>query len=83
MNRPRTEHTWRLTLAYDGTKFCGYQAQPGQRSIQEEMQKAVKVLAGQDVFLRVAGRTDAGVHALGQTVAATFSSTISSDPMPE
>jgi tRNA pseudouridine38-40 synthase len=59
---------YRITLAYDGTDFQGWQAQrPGARTVQGEVERALARLAGnQRVAVHGAGRTDAGVHALGQ-----------------
>jgi tRNA pseudouridine38-40 synthase len=57
----------RLLLEYDGTRFCGWSRQRGGRSVQEELERALAVvLRRPEVALTVAGRTDAGVHALGQ-----------------
>lgn len=58
-----------LAVAYDGTDFAGYQVQPGQRTVQSELERAAEKLAGHPVAVRAAGRTDAGVHALAQVVA--------------
>jgi len=58
-----------LAVAYDGTEFAGYQVQPGQRTIQGELERAAAKLAGHPVAARAAGRTDAGVHAMAQIVA--------------
>jgi len=58
--------TARLLLEYDGTAFAGWARQPGQRSVQEELETALAVVRREPVSLTVAGRTDAGVHALGQ-----------------
>jgi tRNA pseudouridine38-40 synthase len=57
-----------LTLEYDGARFAGWAMQPGKRTVQEEVERALGVLLRADgrVPLTVAGRTDAGVHALGQ-----------------
>ncbi len=55
-----------LTIAYDGTAYAGWQVQPGQRTIQEELEQALARLTGQTVRVTGSGRTDAGVHALGQ-----------------
>lgn len=57
----------KLTLAYDGAGFRGWQSQPGGGSVQDVLQEAVSRLAGgQRVSVQGSGRTDAGVHALGQ-----------------
>lgn len=59
----------RLDLAYDGTDFSGWAAQPGLRTVQGEIETAIAVLlrsSAADVRLTVGGRTDAGVHARGQ-----------------
>ena len=57
----------RLLLEYDGSRFCGWSRQPGGRSVQVEVERALAVVLRQpEVALTVAGRTDAGVHALGQ-----------------
>ncbi len=57
---------YRLTIAYDGTPFAGWAAQPGQRTIQGEVEAALERILGGSPSLTVAGRTDAGVHAWGQ-----------------
>lgn len=57
---------WKLTIEYDGTPFAGWQVQENAPSVQEEIEKAVTAFSGEKVNLWVAGRTDAGVHALGQ-----------------
>ena len=60
-----------LTLEYDGTDFEGWQRQPaGHRSVQGVLEAALADLAGHEVTVRGAGRTDAGVHAAGQLAAA-------------
>ena len=58
--------TWKLTLAYDGTEFRGWQVQPGERTIQGELQAALGRVTGESPLPQGSGRTDAGVHALGQ-----------------
>jgi tRNA pseudouridine38-40 synthase len=56
-----------ITFSYDGTNFNGYQRQDGLRTIQEEMEKALKIINdGIDTTLNSSGRTDKGVHALCQ-----------------
>jgi len=57
---------FRADFAYDGTKFSGWAKQPGQRTVQGELEKAISGLTRFDVDLVVAGRTDAGVHATAQ-----------------
>ena len=61
-----TLQTWKLTLAYDGTDFRGWQVQPGERTIQGEIQAALGRICGESPLPQGSGRTDAGVHALGQ-----------------
>ncbi len=61
--------TFKLTLAYDGTDFAGWQVQPGKRSVQGVLETALRQITGEEVRAVASGRTDAGVHALGQVVA--------------
>jgi tRNA pseudouridine38-40 synthase len=56
----------RLTIQYDGTEFCGWQYQPGKPTIQGEIERAIARVTGQKATVYGAGRTDSGVHALGQ-----------------
>ena len=58
--------TWKLTLAYDGTEFRGWQVQPGEPTIQGELRAALGRITGEFPLPQGSGRTDAGVHALGQ-----------------
>jgi len=58
----------KLTLAYDGGPFAGWAAQPGQRTVAGELQRALDTVLRREVAMTVAGRTDRGVHALGQVV---------------
>src|SRR5213080_3129690 len=60
----------KLTLAYDGTDFCGWQVQPDVPSIQGTLASAIGRVTGEKVLPQGSGRTDAGVHALAQV--ATF-----------
>jgi tRNA pseudouridine38-40 synthase len=60
---------FRLTLAYDGTDFAGSQIQPNQRTVQGELENALGQIAAIPIRAVFAGRTDRGVHALGQVVA--------------
>lgn len=56
----------RLVVEYDGAEFRGWARQPGERTVQEELERVLEVLLRRPVKLTVAGRTDAGVHAWGQ-----------------
>jgi len=58
--------TWKLTLSYDGTDFHGWQLQPGMRTVQGEVRKALGRVTGETPLPQGSGRTDAGVHALAQ-----------------
>ena len=57
----------KLELDYIGTAYAGWQTQPGQRTIQGEIERALYTLTGEAVRVTASGRTDAGVHALCQT----------------
>lgn len=64
-----SERTFKLTVAYDGTDYCGWQRQSNGPSIQATLEKAICKLTGQtSVVTRASSRTDTGVHALGQVV---------------
>lgn len=58
--------TFRLTLAYDGSTYAGWQSQPDQPTVQDTLELALHKLTGETVRTVASGRTDAGVHALGQ-----------------
>lgn len=57
----------KLIIEYDGRGFNGWQKQPDRLNIQGEIERAIKEITGEDVELIASGRTDAGVHSLGQT----------------
>jgi len=57
---------FKLIISYDGTAYHGWQRQPGRITIQGLIEDALRRLTGQSISLQAAGRTDAGVHALGQ-----------------
>ncbi len=66
---------FKIILSYDGTDFQGWQTQPGHRTVQETLEAALRTLTGEErIRVNASGRTDAGVHALGQ-VANFFSAT--------
>jgi tRNA pseudouridine38-40 synthase len=63
---------FRLTQAYDGTNFVGSQIQPNQRTVQGELEGILGVIARTPIRTIFAGRTDRGVHAVGQVAAVTL-----------
>jgi tRNA pseudouridine38-40 synthase len=68
--------TWSILLEYDGTPFSGWQVQPGQRTVQSELEAALQsVFADPELRVVASGRTDAGVHAFGQVVSFRSSAT--------
>jgi tRNA pseudouridine38-40 synthase len=71
--------TFRLTLAYDGSEFSGWQRHPGRRTIQEELEATLERITGQRPKCIASGRTDAGVHALGQVVSFTSQTRLALD----
>jgi len=71
--------SFRVTLAYDGTDFVGWQRQAAGASVQGVLEDAARALDERDVTIVAAGRTDAGVHALGQVAAFTLVRPITSD----
>ena len=65
-----------IKIEYDGTDYCGWQIQPNQITVQEEIEKAIEKLTGEKCSVTGSGRTDSGVHALGQIAHFDTSSTI-------
>lgn len=68
-----------LKIQYDGSGFSGYQIQPDKRSIQEELERSIRKVTGENNRIIAAGRTDAGVHAYSQYVNFLTASNIRSD----
>ncbi|MDG2467681.1 MAG: tRNA pseudouridine(38-40) synthase TruA [Pirellulaceae bacterium] len=64
----------KMTVAYRGTHYCGWQIQNGQNSIQQELESAFRTVTGETVRMTASGRTDSGVHALGQVVSTAIRS---------
>ena len=58
----------KLTIEYEGTRYHGWQAQAGAPTVEAALREAIQSLTGESPVLTAAGRTDAGVHALGQVV---------------
>jgi tRNA pseudouridine38-40 synthase len=73
--------TFKITLSYDGTDFVGWQRQANGVSIQALIEDALRALDGRDVTVTGAGRTDAGVHALGQVAAFTIARELAPDAL--
>ena len=68
--------TFKIIISYDGTDFSGFQRQANARSVQEELEMALAPIEGRSVTVAGAGRTDAGVHALGQVASFKLTSSI-------
>jgi tRNA pseudouridine38-40 synthase len=70
---------WKVTVAYDGTDYHGWQVQPGQATIQGELQAALGRITGEAPLPQGSGRTDAGVHALAQVASFALRAAIPAD----
>ena len=73
--------TFKVTLSYDGTDFSGFQRQANARSVQADLEVALAAIDGKPVTVAGAGRTDAGVHALGQVASFKLSSAIAANDL--
>ncbi len=71
--------TFKITIAYDGTDFSGWQAQPNQRTVQEVFEHAWQEITGEQLRVRASSRTDSGVHARGQVVGVKSETSIPAD----
>ena len=76
MSEIPSERWLRLTVAYDGSNYAGWQIQPGRPTIQAAIGAAWHQVTGEQVSLTASGRTDAGVHAAGQVVGVCTSSAL-------
>ncbi len=72
----------RITIAYDGTDFCGFQLQPEVRTVEGELNRALSELTGEEIRVIGASRTDSGVHALGNAAVFDTESPIPADRYP-
>jgi len=72
---------WKLTIEYDGQPFSGWQRQDNGTSVQATVEHAIAKLTGETITITAAGRTDAGVHALGQVAHADIEKVFSPDKM--
>ncbi len=72
----------KLLIEYDGTNFCGWQRQNNGRTIQEEIEKALEKVLKRPVKIHGSGRTDTGVHALGQVASFKANITVPMDKIP-
>ena len=70
------QRNFKLTLAYDGTDFCGWQVQPQRATLQGALANAIERVTGERVLPQGSGRTDAGVHALAQVASVALESPI-------
>lgn len=69
----------KLTIAYDGTNYCGWQVQPNGITVEEVLNKALQKLTGENILVIGASRTDSGVHALGNVAVFDTQTTIPPD----
>jgi len=72
----------KLTISYDGTNYCGWQRQKNGKSVQEEIERVLNILTKERITIYGSGRTDAGVHALGQVANFISNTTIPIDKVP-
>lgn len=70
---------YKFLLEYDGTRYCGWQRQPGQNTIQGKLESVLSLMCGRETEVIGAGRTDAGVHAEGMTANANLETELSAE----
>lgn len=73
----------KITVQYDGTNYCGWQEQPNSLGIQGNIEYAIKEITGEKVKINGSGRTDAGVHAIGQVANFKIESNIKAAQIPD
>ena len=78
-----TERNLRVLLAYDGTDFCGWQIQSDERTVQGVVEEALGRIHDRPIRVKVAGRTDSGVHARGQVISFSSDCTVPIDRFPK
>jgi len=69
----------KLTIAYDGTNYCGWQIQPNGITVEEVLNKTISKLTGEEILIIGASRTDSGVHAMGNVAVFDTDTTIPAD----
>lgn len=81
MNNPPSSHRFKLTIEYDGSSFVGWQIQPRGRSVQGTIKRALEEIFKTSIKLEGSGRTDSGVHALGQVAAVSAGTRMDADEL--
>ncbi|MHC4224428.1 MAG: tRNA pseudouridine(38-40) synthase TruA [Planctomycetota bacterium] len=74
--------TFRITIAYEGTAYAGWQVQPNATTVQSVLERAAEAINGEPTSVLGAGRTDAGVHAKGQAARLTITRDIDAPRLP-
>ncbi len=80
-DQPAPPQNWKVTVSYDGTDYSGWQIQPGQPTIQGEIQSALGRVTGESPLPQGSGRTDTGVHALAQVASFPLEAAIPPDSL--